>query len=187
MTATEVQVRYELMQRLLGPTTGRLEAEFLNPFTWRCFSIMARRQAFKPLPGVMQEAVGGNAADLDIQYEGPLARAQRTIEITAQDRVIAFLVGFAAQVAPFAPEAAQQAIDMVKIRKMARDRGDITGLPSDSLASDEELDAMKAQRDEAVAKQQKQQEASMAAEAMGKAAPLIAAVSQKPPGQAKAA
>ena len=40
MTATEVQVRYELMQRLLGPTLGRFQTEFLNPLIERCFGIM---------------------------------------------------------------------------------------------------------------------------------------------------
>ena len=42
MTATEVQVRYELMQRLLGPTLGRFQSEFLNPLIERVFGIMFR-------------------------------------------------------------------------------------------------------------------------------------------------
>ncbi len=37
MTATEVQVRYELIQRALGPTMGRLQAELLNPLIERVF------------------------------------------------------------------------------------------------------------------------------------------------------
>ena len=45
MTATEVQVRYELMQRLLGPTLGRLMSDFLDPLLSRTFSIMYRNGA----------------------------------------------------------------------------------------------------------------------------------------------
>jgi len=35
MTATEVQTRYELMQRLLGPTLGRLQSDYLDPLVQR--------------------------------------------------------------------------------------------------------------------------------------------------------
>ena len=52
MTATEVQVRYELMQRLLGPTLGRFQSEFLNPLIERVFGIMFRANAFLPAPEI---------------------------------------------------------------------------------------------------------------------------------------
>lgn len=45
MTAYEVQVRYELMQRVLGPTLGRVEVELLNPYIERVFWIRLRRSA----------------------------------------------------------------------------------------------------------------------------------------------
>jgi hypothetical protein len=189
MTATEAQIRYELMQRVIGPTTGRIESEDLNPATWRMFSIMARRNAFKPLPASLQDAVGqgSDAADLDVQYEGPLARAQRTIELTAQDRVVAFVTQTAAAVAPFAPQLAQEIVDILKLDKMARDRGQITGLASDSLKSETELEELRADRKVAADKQAKQDEMSKAAEAMGKAAPMLAAVGKPPGGAPKAA
>ncbi|MES0344011.1 MAG: portal protein, partial [Anaerolineales bacterium] len=42
MTATEVQTRYELMQRLLGPTLGRLQSDYLDPLVQRTFNILYR-------------------------------------------------------------------------------------------------------------------------------------------------
>lgn len=185
MTATEVQVRYEMMQRLLGPTTGRLEAEYLNPLTWRAFLLMARRQAFKDLPSTLQQAVGegSSAADLDVQYEGPLARAQRTIELTAQDRTVAFVVGYASQVAAFSPAAAQEALDVLKMDKMTRDRAEITGLPSDSLSSAEDVDKVRAERKEAAAKQQQLAKAQTVSEIGKNLTPVLQATQQAKQGQ----
>ncbi len=54
MTATEVQVRYEFMQRLLGPTLGRFQTEFLNPLIERVFGIMFRADAFIPAPDIIE-------------------------------------------------------------------------------------------------------------------------------------
>ena len=54
MTATEVQVRYELMQRLLGPTLGRFQSEFLNPLIERTFGIMFRAGALMPEPEIIK-------------------------------------------------------------------------------------------------------------------------------------
>src|SRR6185503_3938511 len=137
--------------------------------------------------GSLAEAVGqgSTAADLDVQYEGPLARAQRTIEITAQDRVVAFVTGVATAVAPFAPQLAQEIFDVLKLDKMVRDRSEITGLPSDSLRSDEELQEMRGERQAAAAEQQKKNDLAQMAESVGKVSPALTAMQK--PQQGKAA
>ena len=56
MTATEVQVRYEIMQRLLGPTLGRLQADFLDPCVERVFNILWRSGQLPPPPEVVLKA-----------------------------------------------------------------------------------------------------------------------------------
>ncbi len=73
MTATEVQVRYELIQRLLGPTLGRLEADYLDPLIKRTFHILHRNKQLAPMPEIVKEREG----QYDIEYTGPLPRAQR--------------------------------------------------------------------------------------------------------------
>lgn len=179
MTATEVQVRYELMQRLLGPTTGRLETEKLNPMSWRFFAIMARRGAFKPLPGVLLDAVGGDtsAADLDVQYEGPLARAQRTIELTAQERVVSFIVGLTEALAAVDPQKAAEVWDVVKLDKFIRDRAAITGIPADSLHSEDEVEMARGERKQASAERAQLEKAKLVSEAARNIQPLM-----QPPG-----
>ena len=76
MTATEIQVRYDLMQRVLGPTLGRLERELLEPVIVRTFKIMLRRGVI-PRPPV----VAGDTLQMSIRYVGPLSRAQKQSEI----------------------------------------------------------------------------------------------------------
>jgi hypothetical protein len=182
MTATEVQVRYELMQRLLGPTVGRLETEFLNPLVERCFAIMARANAFKALPPELQDV--GSEADLDIEYEGPLARAQRSIEVIAQDRFVAYLSGLTATLAPVDPSLARSVWDVVELDDMARGRAEVLGLPSTQLADPKKIRAVRDARDEAASQQQQLQTGMQVAEAAGKAAPMVRELKPQPAGAA---
>lgn len=77
MTATEVRVRYELMQRTLGPTLGRIQHDLLKPLVERTFWMMYRKGAFKPMPESVRKAKG----TLKIEFKGPLARAMRLQEV----------------------------------------------------------------------------------------------------------
>ena len=177
MTATEVQVRYELMQRILGPTLGRLETEFLNPLVERCFALMARAGALLPAPDVLMQQ-GGEQADLDIQYEGPLARAQRTVELTAQDRVLSFVAALTqAMVAAGVPPTQAAAVwDVLKVDKWLRDRSEITGIRADSLNSVEETTQIRSDRAQAEQQAAQMQQAQQMAEIAQKGAPMLKAL-----------
>ena len=177
MTATEVQVRYELMQRLLGPTLGRLESEFLNPLVERAFGLMARGRALLPVPQALLEQ-GLELPDLDIEYEGPLARAQRTVELTAQDRVFGFVAALTQALAAAGVPPAQAAApwDVLKLDKWVRTRAEITGVRSDDLASNEEVATIRSEREEALQAEAQKQTILEGAEAAGKAAPMITAL-----------
>ena len=96
MTATEVQVRYELMQRLLGPTLGRLQNDLLDPLIQRTFFILFRMGQLPKMPAKVQNAPG----ELEIEYLGPMAKAQK------MDRVMSMQRWFqvAAPIAEYAPE-----------------------------------------------------------------------------------
>ena len=167
MTATEVLALQEQMQRLLGPTTGRLESEFLNPLVQRCFALMARAGALLPLPDELREL--GDTADIDIEYEGPLARAQRTIELAAQDRVVALVLTIAEGKAKVPADE----WDLLDTDKMIRARAEITGLPSDQLKSDEVIAQTRAQRQERADNLQKFDFMERAATAAGRATPFL--------------
>lgn len=102
MTATEVERRFELMQRLLGPTLGRLEWEFLNPLIERVMNIMHRNGQLPETPDELIEAAANNNDSVDVKYEGPLARAQRGSEVQAVERTMTM----ALSLQPLFPEIA---------------------------------------------------------------------------------
>jgi hypothetical protein len=153
MTATEVQVRYELMQRLLGPTLGRFQTEFLNPLIERCFAIMQRNELFAPAPGSL-DGIG-----IDIEYVGPLARSQRMEEATAVER----LYEMAANLAQIAPEI----MDNIDHDAAIRSRAELLGVPKNIMRDPQEIaekrKAEMEQQQEMMAMQQAQQGADIAA------------------------
>jgi len=181
MTATEVQVKYELMQRVLGPTAGRLETELLNPLVDRIFRIMARAKAFRPMPASLRAAVHQDVADLDVRYEGPLARAQRSIELTAQDRTIGYVGQLSMALAPIAPDLARNVWDVVKLDESIRARAEITGLPADQLETETTVQQVRQARADQQAKQAQLQTIMQGAEAAGKAAPALREVREMAP------
>jgi len=77
MSATEVNARVDLMQRLLGPVMGRLTNDFLDPMIERTFRILWRNGKIPPMPQ------GLEGKEFDAEYTGPMARAQRTDKIQA--------------------------------------------------------------------------------------------------------
>ena len=143
MTATEVQVRYELMQRLLGPTLGRFQTEFLNPLIERVFGIMMRSDALMPRP----EAIEGN--NMDIEYVGPLARSQRMEEAVAVER----LYQLAMQVVQVDPTV----MDVINHEQAIRMRATLLGVPKTVLRGEDEVAEIREQR--AAAQQQAQEQA----------------------------
>jgi hypothetical protein len=143
MTATEVQVRYELMQRLLGPTLGRFQSEFLNPLIERVFGIMLRAEALIPAPEVIQ------GQTVDVEYVGPLARSQRMEESIAIDRLYAL----AMQVGQIDPSI----MDNINHDLAIRTRANLLGVPKTVLRGAEEVAEMREMR-----AQQQQQAQEMA-------------------------
>ena len=143
MTATEVQVRYELMQRLLGPTLGRFQTEFLNPLIERVFGIMMRADALMPRPSEME------GRNMDIEYVGPLARSQRMEEAIAVER----LYQLAMQVVQVDPTV----MDVIDHEQAIRMRATLLGVPKTVLRGEDEVAEIREQR--AAAQQQAQEQA----------------------------
>ena len=159
MTATEVQVRYELMQRLLGPTLGRFQSEFLNPLIERVFGIMYRAGAFLKEPEMLR------GQQMDIEYVGPLARSQRMEESVAIER----LYGLAMNVVQVDPAI----MDNINHDEAIRLRGKLLGVPKTILRSRDEVMEMREQRAEQqaqMAAMQQQQAAGDAMQSQAKAA-----------------
>ena len=167
MTATEVIQRNEEKMRLLGPVLGRLQSELLKPLIDRCFALILRKNLFRPAP----EFLSGK--DIEIEYVSPLAKAQKSTELSSILRAIE-IMGSLSNVAPV--------FDHINMDKLVRHLADIVGVPQKILKPQSELNA---QREEAQVQQQQMeqmQQVQQLAEAGGKVAPLAKAL----PEEAKA-
>ena len=151
MTATEVQVRYELMQRLLGPTLGRFQSEFLNPLIERVFGIMYRAGALMKEPDIIQ------GTKIDVEYLGPLARSQRMEESVAIERLYSLAMNIA-QIDP-------AIMDNIDHDEAVRLRGKLLGVPKTVLRGKDDVDNMRTMRAEQAQMAQMAQEQ----QALGKA------------------
>lgn len=147
MTATEVSVRYELMQRLMGPTLGRQKSDKLDKILVRAFGLLYRAGRLPPVPE------GLAASELDIQYTGPLPRAQHG---NAAQATLTWM-GDIAQLAEVYPEAR----DLPDVEEAMRMIAEMRGVPAKAIRSQQELDVMRAQQ------KQQQQAAQMAQMAQG--------------------
>jgi hypothetical protein len=127
MTATEVHARMQMMQRLLGPTLGRLQADFLDPLVERTFKILLRYGHF-PQPPSSVAQLGG---ELDIEYLGTMARAQRMEEVGAIERWMADLTAMSEQY--------PQVLDTPNPDEVSKILADSLGVPAKARFSDNEI------------------------------------------------
>ena len=134
MTATEVNIRYELMQRLLGPTMARLQSDYLDPCVKRTFNILFRAGQMPDIP----PAVAQSGTSLDIQYRGPLSRSMTLDEAASVERWTTHL----AQLGQVAPDI----LDAAKWSEVGAGSGRLMGVPSRMINTQAEMEAARAQR-----------------------------------------
>jgi hypothetical protein len=136
MTATEVIQRQTERMRLLGPVLGRLENEFLNPLVERVFGIMYRHGAFEQPPEEIQNA------DMRIEYQSPLARAQKSQIAQGFQQVIATLE----PLAKLGPEIAQQLFAPIDTAKITPALFEWFGVDDALLKDEKQNDQMEQQQ-----------------------------------------
>ena len=147
MTATEVMARVDLVNRLLGPTMGRLQSDLFDPLIQRTFNILWREGR---LPQPPQSVTEGNQ-QMDIQYQGPLARSQKTDE-TAQ------LEGFVRGAVELA-QTDPTVLDSIDMDAYLREIGKFRQIPAGILRDPAEVEKIRGER---AAMQQARQMAEMA-------------------------
>ena len=148
MTATEVVERTERTLRLLGPTLGRLQSEFLGPMIERIYGVLSRAGRLPGPPESIAEQ------ELKIEYVSPLARAQRQSETQGIMRTLEFI----GPIAGMDPQAAQ----VIKGADTVRHIAELNGVPPMLLKSNEELmEEAKAQQEAQAAQQQMMQGAQV--------------------------
>jgi len=167
MTATEVLERSQEVQRLLGPTYGRFEHEFLNPFIERAFSIMLNTGALPPLPPELEQVMAEGDANIDIEYEGPLAMAQRSQDTQAVQQLVALGTAIGQAQGQPAP------LDVLKIDDAMMEAAEVWGVRASVLRSDEELEALKEAKAEDAQAAARAEAQRADAQALGSAAPAL--------------
>lgn len=154
MSATEANIRYELMQRLLGPTLGRLKSDLYSPLIIRTVNILHRAGKLPPIPEIVQRTKG----EYDIEYTGPLAKAQRSQTALAMKDWAGTVIEIAAKLSGIDPERAIQILSTVEWDKWSIELADILGVPASIL-----VDARKLASDKRKRKQQQNEQEETAA------------------------
>ena len=130
MTATEVQARMELMQRLLASTMSRLKEDFLDPLLQRTFNLLYRAGEFDELPE------GIELTDYDIAYTRPLSRSMKFDQSASVERWITQL-----QLIAQMGGGAEEVMLVPDYDAVARYTADNLNLPTDLTRSKEDVSA----------------------------------------------
>ena len=164
MTATEVIQRNEEKMRLLGPVLGRLQSELLKPMIDRCFNILFRRGQFAPAPDFL------SGQDIEIEYVSPLAKAQKSTELSSITRGIEIL-GSLANVAPV--------FDYINFDALVKHVADLVGVPQKVLKLQSQVNAEREEAAQAAQQQQQMAQMQQVAQAAGDVAPLAKALPEE--------
>jgi hypothetical protein len=142
MTATEIHARIALIRQQLGPTFGRMQAEYLQGLVVRCFMLAMRAGIFGQPP---QSIAGRGFA---VKYISPLARAQKLEDVTAIQQTL----GYVLQVAPVRPDI----LDNYDFDEIARTLAEGQGVPMKIIVDLQQVQALRQQRAQQQAQAQQQ-------------------------------
>ncbi len=132
MTATEILERKAEFMRVIGPTFGRLEADYTGPMVERAFQLMMRAGAFAEPPELLR------GADIRFEYASPIAKAQKQIDAAAMAKTVQDLVPLVAQNPAI--------LDNFDDDLVAREIAEANGLPQHWIRAADTVQALRAER-----------------------------------------
>jgi hypothetical protein len=141
MTATEVMARLQQMMEMFAPTLGRLQADLLDPLIQLTYSTLGRNNMLPPPPVELE------GADLDVEYIGPIPRAQKNERAQSTSMWINEL----AQLDSVAPQLAM--LDTVDADAVARGLGYDRGVPAKMMRTEDEVGEIREARAKAMEEQ----------------------------------
>lgn len=142
MSAFEVSIRVQEVQKVIGPMLGKLLSEFLQPLVLRAFKVLLRNQVFGELPPIIQQ----RGLSIDIEFLNPLARGQKSEEIAA-------IRQWMDDVAVLA-QANPQVLDYVNVDAAVKHIAKIRGVPVEVVTNDKEVMQIREARQQQQAQQQ---------------------------------
>ena len=146
MTATEIIERRAEFMRIIGPTFGRLEADYTGPVVERVFNVMKRAGLFLQPPEILKQAGG-----IRFEYVSPITKAQQQIEAAALQKTV--------QDVQAVISAEPSAIQNFDADRIVRDVAEANGLPRRWLKPRDLIDARRGQEAEAMKAETKVQDA----------------------------
>ncbi len=176
MTAFEFAKKIELLFRLIGPVYGRAEKEYLRQIWDLEFDTMLEAGAFSPPPPQVQDTDG----IIDVEFQNPLAKAQRSGDAEALGLALADL----APAMQASQGVLQEFEDRLDASKAVNGIFAIRGVPASWTRSDDEVNARKQGRVEQQQQQLALDQAQQTGEALGKTAPFLKAINETQAGAA---
>jgi Bacteriophage head to tail connecting protein len=176
ITATEVAERKEEKLLVLGPVVTRLNHELLDPTIDRTFNILLRAsvplwqaELPAPLPPPPEELTANGGADLKVEYVSMLQTAMQQVRAGGVQRILE--LGNVIR-ASFPDDPSR--VDKLDYDQAFDELAVIWGAPARLVRSDDEVEALRAQRAEEQAAAQQTAELMAAAQA----APGLAAAAK---------
>ena len=163
MTATEVQTRQDEKLKILGPVMGRLQSEMLNPLIVRVFQIMLRGNHFIQAPPILANQ------EIEIEYVSPMALAMKSQQLNGIMRGME-IFGSLSQTMPVT--------DYIDENGLVKELIDILGLSAKMIKSDDEVQEIRANRQEQQMQQAQMQQALEESQVAKNAAPAVKAINE---------
>lgn len=150
VSATEISVRMQQLEALIGPTLGRLQVDLLDPIVERTFNILNRAGSLPEMPSVVSEMGGA----IEIEYTSPIAKTQEASNVQALERWLMSVLGMA--------EGNPEVMDIPDWDACIKSLADMMGVRAKNINSKEAIEALRNKRAE-IQKMQQQGEAMQAA------------------------
>lgn len=164
-SATEIAGRFETMQRILGPTFGRIQYEMFNPMLSFMASTLIREGVAPPPPEGLLEALREEGLELEFEYEGPLSRAAQFQDVENIQRIGVILASLS--------EVYPEVLDYFDAGEAGKAILDASSLPPQIIRSEQEVEEMKERRGEAQEGQATTGQAVAASQAIKNVAPFL--------------
>jgi len=174
MTATEVQARYDLMMRNISHTLGSLQTNFLDKAVVRTMNILYRAGRLSKMPDIVKQSQD----EMDINYTGPMPRAQKRDDVLStrqwlQDTAVIAQIQIGAGLTP-------EVLDNVDFDTLERDLAKDAGVPARYTFSKEKVKEIRDKRGQAQAKAQRMAELEQAGQALQSAGAGAKAIDDNP-------
>jgi hypothetical protein len=166
MTATEIVERKKEFLREIGAPLGRLETDYTAPVVERSFAIMLRYGAFDPIPQVLR------GRSVRFEYESPVKKVRQMIEVAAARAWVAEQIQIAGETGNPAH------LDNVDLDEYARFTGEAASIPPKLRRDPKLVEALRAQRAQALAAAQQAADAERIVEAAPKATAALGELSE---------